>query len=414
MSSSLQKLLSQVEHAYNNSIHTQSKSVGNGDAFNVFNVIGLWSEEVRLHSAMIKELLDPSGSHGCSDRFLRLFYNKVNNSPIPEEKSLAEARVEAEYYIGPISDDKKYGGRIDILVMVPQVLKLPSLIIENKIYALDQENQLLRYYTFGKKKFEDRFILTYLTLDGKKPSNTSIGDENHIKPNCISYSNDIMTWLHSCAQIAFDKPKVRETIIQYIDLLKQITENTMTKSDDIVNIIESSTENLVSGLQICARRNEIVKSAVLGPITTFLKRIAEKAGAEPEMNHVQVEFRPNPDLNTKGVKVDWGFEFLITSSVDKQQVCLKYIFDNWNLVNLYYGIDKAQTSVGIQASNIFGNRSDDWPWGWKWMKDAYKNWDCNNICTILEQSKMNDSDFEKEVIMAIKTASKLLNGANSE
>ena len=250
MSSRLQKLLLQVEHAYKNLIDTQSKSVGNGDAFNVFNVIGLWSEEVRLHSAMIKELLDPSGSHGCSDRFLRLFYDKVYNRSIPEEKSLAKAIVEAEYYIGPVSDDKKDGGRIDILVMVPIELDIPSLIIENKIYALDQENQLLRFSNFGNREYENQFILTYLTLDGKKPSVFYTGDCTGIEPCCKSYNNHIITWLQSCAQVAFDKPKVRETIIQYIDLLKQITEYTMVKNDDIVNIVASSEENLVSGLQM--------------------------------------------------------------------------------------------------------------------------------------------------------------------
>ena len=94
---------------------------------------------------------------------------------------------------------------------------------------------------------------------------------------------------------------------------------------------------------------------------------------------------------------------------------MRYVFDAWDLNNLYYGIDKKQTSVGVPATLIFDNPTDNWPWGWKWIKDRYKNWDCDNICTILEQiNKMNglNSDFANEFLMAIKKASTLLKEAN--
>ena len=42
--------------------------------FNVFNVIGLWSEEVRLHSAFIAELLNTHESHGMGNTFLKAFF----------------------------------------------------------------------------------------------------------------------------------------------------------------------------------------------------------------------------------------------------------------------------------------------------------------------------------------------------
>ena len=403
----IRSLLCQVQKAYKNMIVNESSIIKEGDRFNVFNVIGLWSEEVRLHSAMIRELLDPSGSHGCSDRFIRLFFTKVYNIDISEKESLSKAIVDSEYYISQISEDGKEGGRIDILVSVPKELNRKSLIIENKIYALDQKNQLLRYYNFGKKEFEDRFILTYLTLDGKEPSNASIGDGNNIEPICISYNNHIMTWLHSCAQIAFDKPKVRESIIQYIDLLKQITGNTMNKNADIVNIVASSEENLISGLQICARRNEIVKYAVMRPITNFLKEITKRAGAEPEMNHVQVKFIPNDDFNTRGERIDWGFSFFISSKDGKKVVKLIYIFEKWDLADLFYGVDASETH-GVPVESIFQNSNKNWPYGWEWF-DGYLNWDGEGISNILDEIKNNgiNSDFAKKILNSIIDAAKL-------
>jgi hypothetical protein len=44
-----------------------------GENFNVFKVLGLTTNEVRTHSAFIAELLNPKGSHGQKDVFLKLF-----------------------------------------------------------------------------------------------------------------------------------------------------------------------------------------------------------------------------------------------------------------------------------------------------------------------------------------------------
>lgn len=44
-----------------------------GEYFNVFEVLGLSTKEVRLHSAFLPELLNPNGSHGLGDKMLRSF-----------------------------------------------------------------------------------------------------------------------------------------------------------------------------------------------------------------------------------------------------------------------------------------------------------------------------------------------------
>ena len=48
-----------------------------GDFFNIFNVVGLRTDEVRLHSALIAELLNPKGSHGSSFHFLQAFLEQL-------------------------------------------------------------------------------------------------------------------------------------------------------------------------------------------------------------------------------------------------------------------------------------------------------------------------------------------------
>lgn len=144
----LQNLLSEVTK-----FHTESKSKENerwerGESFNIFNTIGLWSEEVRLHSALIGELLNPNGSHGASSLFLKAFLEVMGIEEGYLDYESCSPKI-LERVIGSVTE--KEGGRIDIIIEDGK----HAVIIENKIYAPDQKNQLLRYYNYGKMRNPD-------------------------------------------------------------------------------------------------------------------------------------------------------------------------------------------------------------------------------------------------------------------
>src|SRR5262245_23532359 len=93
--------------------------------------------------------------------------------------------------MGYINDDYSSSGRIDIVI--DPVFGSP-IIVENKIYAGDQENQLFRY----RNHYPNAHIL-YLTLDGSTPAASSIG--NMVIDNDFhtgSYKKDILKWLEIC------------------------------------------------------------------------------------------------------------------------------------------------------------------------------------------------------------------------
>ena len=46
-----------------------------GENFNIFRILKIERSEVRMHSALLAELLNPNGSHGCGNIFLELFIN---------------------------------------------------------------------------------------------------------------------------------------------------------------------------------------------------------------------------------------------------------------------------------------------------------------------------------------------------
>jgi len=213
-----------------------------GGRFNVFKIIGLETQETRLHSAFLAELLNPCGSHGLREKPLNAFIKHCIDDNFEFETN--QALCTPEYYIGPLTDTT--GGRIDIIIK-DQMKR--SIIIENKINAGDQQYQMLRYHNHSKNYISSQLI--YLSLDGKSPTSYSTGGiEFAYKP--ISYKYDIINWLTECKSIAVDFPLVREALTHYINLIKQLTNtSTMDKmKNDIVSLIMRSTENIQSAFEL--------------------------------------------------------------------------------------------------------------------------------------------------------------------
>ena len=216
-------------------------AVQSGADFNIFQIIGMTSDEVRVHSAFLATLLDPQGSHRQGDLFLRLFTKQL--SQIVHNFDTESAVVECEKYIGRMTETT--GGRIDIHISDEKGHKI---IIENKIYAPDQTNQLIRYHNYAPDA-----VLLYLTLDGKAPGKDSVGDlieeQNYYH---ISYSNEILDWLTECYEAVKKIPTLAEGINHYINLIKILTNQStnimMTK--EIAEAIASSSSNIQAAIEI--------------------------------------------------------------------------------------------------------------------------------------------------------------------
>lgn len=246
----LEKLLSQVRVYVNEDKQRRAEAFRRGECYNVFNVLGVDNMELS-HSAFLAALLNPDGSHGMQDAFLKAFIDTIAHGGTRPELDTAHAKVYTEYNIGNITETT--GGRIDILITDRSDTGNGkagghAIIIENKIWAADQPNQLVRYHNFAPEA-----ALLYLTLNGDEPSDQSRGtlDAQDGGYRCISYRSDIIGWLHKCAQLAFDKPRVRETILQYINLLQQLTnQNTMEQTKDQLIQLLTEKDNFGSACAI--------------------------------------------------------------------------------------------------------------------------------------------------------------------
>lgn len=214
-----------------------------GSDFNIFKTIKVTTDEVK-HSAFLAELLNPKGSHGQGDIFLRHFVKKFN----VEKFSCETAYVNAEKFIGKVTEID--GGRIDIYI---DDQKGNNIIIENKIEAKDGNNQLIRYFNYSSKN------IFYLTLDGGEATTKSTQDEdNGIELRkgehyqTISYKTDIIEWLELCQKEAVNHPLLREGITHYINLIKYLTgeSNNKAMKDELIKLITENPTNLSSAREI--------------------------------------------------------------------------------------------------------------------------------------------------------------------
>ena len=252
-----------------------------GENFNIFNDLGFMSDEVHLHSMFLANLLNPKGSHGQRGKFLEAFLKMLQKSfPAISADSLeldtAIASVGVEKYIGRQTDSE--GGRIDIYLTDGK----HSIIIENKIYAVDQYHQMLRYWNYGMSQkgddTEKSFVLIYLTLDGCSPSKDSLGED--LKENdivCLSYKSDIRGWLDRCVELASRTPLVRETINQYISTIDILTNNVMEDNKELLDIL-SKEENLDAIYDIANNKNIVVNRFINEVFIPKLRDLAESKG----------------------------------------------------------------------------------------------------------------------------------------
>ena len=245
----LEKLLNQVYPIIVKDNAEKEAQLQRGELFNVFRVLKLTSDEVRTHSAFLAELLNPNGSHGMSDKFLRLFIRTIPELKDMEFDTLS-AKVFVEYHIGEINKEGTEGGRLDILIES----RTNAIVLENKIYAGDQPKQLLRYHNYVQK-YKKSFLL-YLTLDRHSPSEDST-DNKKFDYIPIGYNSEILEWLDQCRKEAAMKPTLRETISQYIHLIKQLTNQDTNMAQEITKLVAVEETYARSAIGIIRAKDKI-------------------------------------------------------------------------------------------------------------------------------------------------------------
>lgn len=108
--------------------------------------------------------------------------------------------------------------------------------------------QLEHYEEYVRKAKYDDYRILYLTLAGKQPTEQSIGNINQRKLKCVSFKEEICSWLNLCIDIC-DNNRIESSFIkQYKLLVEKLVEEDILNSD-ILEII-STKEKLQAGIEI--------------------------------------------------------------------------------------------------------------------------------------------------------------------
>jgi hypothetical protein len=272
-----------------------------GEDFNIFSILNMEYNETSTHSAFIAELLNPKGRHHMNDVFLKLFlevvFSNEENQRDEIDKILSRhVQVKTEHHISQINYENITGGRIDILLKYGD----SCISIENKIYAGDQKNQLERYYNFNPGKN----TVLYLTLDGKIASTESYGNLKESDYKCISYSYHIKNWLEECLKYTADQAILRESIKQYLILIKKLTHQMDDTSEkELQQAILSNLEAADIIAHNYEKTKNIIKDEFRDYVIEKLRPITEKYNLEVwkgdsiESKHAQIWITPHNNRN---------------------------------------------------------------------------------------------------------------------
>lgn len=341
MPNSIKELLSQLLPLHHAEQERLKKEKEEGKCFNVFSALNMCSDEVRLHSRLLATLLNPKANHGLENEFLKSFLIALG---LPEDYITHCKEQIVERPIGEVTETT--GGRIDIILEDRE----HAVIIENKIYAGDQPNQLLRYHNYGVKTFgKNNFKLVYLTLYGSDPSASSLGGAhfNFIK---LSYAQDILKLLEKLVKTQPQKP-VHSTVEDYITIIKQLTHQDMdTKYQQ--SIIE-----------------EAIKSDNID-VTSELLLLQKQIGDKLRSDYI---IKPLKGLGFNERQDDNGALWKSLNSKRNHFIVIKTNEACWK--KAWIAVASEDKTIPLQPKlDCFTHEpTQNYPYGWSWISDNEGN-----------------------------------------
>lgn len=206
----------------------------NGEKFNIFKILGASRKEVTTHSRFIYELINPVGTHGQGDIFLKTFLTEA----LGIKDEIQTCRPHRE-------DSTEDGRRIDFTIETEKQI----IGIEMKIDAGDQNRQMFDYYHDLKMRSNGRDVeLFYLTLNRSKPSKSSLNNLQDY--TCISFKEEIVKWLDCCIKESALKSVLREALLQYKILVQSLTGNNSEVQMEIAEQLAQEKDKFKTALHI--------------------------------------------------------------------------------------------------------------------------------------------------------------------
>ena len=325
-------------------INGSNYKAAQGKCFNVFSLCGVDHYEV-WHSKILAEFLNPHGIHGQKDIFLRLF-----TSRFLDENEFSDATTVSTEVTSYIKDLRI--GRFDILIEDTKTRCV--CIIENKIFAGEQPEQLRRYSDWlSNERNGWKTFLVFLTLDGH--CSTTINDKPY--KQLAYWSKDdkssIASWIGECARKIEGNQELQHlcsALEQYKIHIENIAKGEMAMNDEIVNIMQCDMasaqaifDNYRDACLKCA--NDILVNQVLDKLNSNIKNNEGRWVVDGSCNFNKGQegvhyFRESKDPGA--AKAEYGHIFVIFEATHLSQ-CEVAIWQDCtsgsDIINLKSGVD---------------------------------------------------------------------------
>jgi hypothetical protein len=364
-----------------------------GEDYNIFQVLGLEGKELS-HSRILASFLNPRGTHGKGEAFLNLFL-RIPGINLGENDGLAEAKIRRER---SVTD-----GRIDIFIEHKNFV----IVIENKVYARDRAKQLLRYARYLTEEQNGKETrLIYLTPRGTPASEESKGNQK-IDDIQLSYKEHIIDWLEECRKIAVDTPLLRETIAQYIILLRKLTGQSRSRkmADEILDTMEKNVE---ASFDIAKNLKDLKLRIIDKEFIPGLEQIA----SDYKLNlilYIEDKKKGKNGLHAALTEPWQGFHF---DNPAWKYVSLQFKFRDKNFQNCLYGFGRKGKDEEIpEKMKSYLKKISDTPTNWLFAKDC-GSWGKEQFGNV--EQCIGDIRSKVEKLLAIAEEYKKENGLNED
>ena len=347
---------------------------------NLFCILGVQDFEIR-HSNFLAWMFRDNK---------QFFYEFLTNKKIldlSEEKAKSicnSLEVIREY------NEDTFGRSIDLVIDCPNEKFV--IVIENKIYSDEGENQLADYYSIIEQSkrfigYKKKYI--YLTLNGDVPYSEE--DRKHYVS--VSYNSilDILTKI-DCYKKNKKYKNYKDIIIEdYIDILKDKTVKVMDRVSEYYKLFDKHKEIMIE-------------------VGEYIPSIEKRAQIEKDVI--------NTTCNVK-LKSEKANTFVVFYNEDVQKICAKnnlpesfFEFgisnDPYTAMSFYFTVEKDKDGRYVDFSKKFREKFN--------RKDKSKN---GNFLTLYEERMivsnktsgfLKESEFQEQIKVAFEN---LLNNAKS-
>lgn len=360
----MENFLQEVNDIIRENERRRDSSYKSGESFNLISVMQMEWDETKTHSRILADLLNPQGSHGQGFIFLEKFLC-LSKALQDLNLDLSKAQVIVEKNIGKIDSRYQHGGRIDIVIEAGD----KAIIIENKINAPDQKNQLLRYQRYADCTYRDGYQIIYLNKFGDPASDFSTGnklsDNDYLR---LGYSTDILNWLEDCQSYSKDKPRIFDVLEQYKEAIKLITDQSMDdiSQQQLLNLL-TQKENILAASQIFLNENAILNSALSQYVWNPIKEWAESK------QYIFVADEEGCQVYTP----EWK-EHSLYLTTDRK------IWDDLYIGVYHYADSKPLPKKDRFQLEFFDEKPLElWPLGWKYLPEKIRSFGFHNMQSIV-------------------------------